>query len=128
MKINKFEDLDIWKESINLTKEIYHITSEGQFNKDFSFKDQIRRAIISISSNIAEGFDRNNNNELIRFLIISKGSIGEARSQFFIALEIGYISQEKFNDLNKKLKNLSKKIGGFINYLKQKKIKGEFTR
>jgi len=128
MKINKFEDLDIWKESINLTKEIYHITSEGQFNKDFSFKDQIRRAIISISSNIAEGFERNNNNELIRFLIISKGSIGEARSQFFIALEIGYISQEKFNDLNKKLKNLSKKIGGFINYLKQKKIKGEFTR
>jgi len=128
MKINKFEDLDIWKESINLTKEIYHITSEGQFNKDFSFKDQIRRAIISISSNIAEGFERNNNNELIRFLIISKGSIGEARSQFFIALEIGYISQEKFNDLNKKLKNLSKKIGGFINYLKQKKEKGEFTR
>jgi len=128
MKINNFEDLDIWKESINLTKEIYHITSEGQFNKDFSFKDQIRRAIISISSNIAEGFERNNNNELIRFLIISKGSIGEARSQFFIALEIGYISQEKFNDLNKKLKNLSKKIGGFINYLKQKKIKGEFTR
>jgi len=128
MKINKFEDLDIWKESISLVKEIYHITSEGQFNKDFSFKDQIRRAIISISSNIAEGFERNNNNELIRFLIISKGSIGEARSQFFIALEIGYISQEKFNDLNKKLKNLSKKIGGFINYLKQKKIKGEFTR
>ena len=128
MKINKFEDLDIWKESISLVKEIYHITSEGQFNKDFSFKDQIRRAIISISSNIAEGFERNNNNELIRFLIISKGSIGEARSQFFIALEIGYISQEKFNDLNKKLKNLSKKIGGFINYLKQKKEKGEFTR
>jgi len=128
MRINKFEDLDIWRESIGFAKEIYHITSKGKFNKDFSFKDQIRRAIISISSNIAEGFERNNNNEFRRFLIISKGSIGEARTQLYIALKIDYISQEQFNDLNRKLQDLSKKIGGFVNYLKQKKEKGEFVR
>ncbi|MDD3735386.1 MAG: four helix bundle protein [Candidatus Pacebacteria bacterium] len=128
MKINKFENLDIWQESINLTKEIYCITSKGKFYKDFSFKDQIRRAIVSVPSNIAEGFERNNNNEFIRFLLISKGSIGELRTQFYIALEIGYLSQEDFNDLDQKFKNLSKKIGGFINYLKRKKKNGDFIR
>ncbi|MFA5985764.1 MAG: four helix bundle protein [Parcubacteria group bacterium] len=79
MKINKFEELNIWKESLTLTKEIYETTARGFFVKDRGLQDQIRRAIVSISSNIVEGFEKNNNNEFVRFLKISKGSLGEVR-------------------------------------------------
>jgi four helix bundle protein len=68
MRITKFEDLKIWQIALKITKEIYDITSKKEFSKDFSLRDQIRRAIISVSSNIVEGFEKNNNNEFIRFL------------------------------------------------------------
>jgi len=126
MKITKFEDLPIWQEALRLTKEIYDVTSLGKFARDFSFRDQIRRATISISSNIAEGFEKSNNNEFIRFLRISKGSTGEVRNQLYIALAIGYISKAKFDRLNKDFKELSNQLGGFINYLCGKRSKGEF--
>lgn len=63
MKIEKFEDLEIWKLSLKITKDIYDLTSKGKFAKDFGLRDQIRRAIVSVSSNIVEGFEKNNNNE-----------------------------------------------------------------
>lgn len=126
MKYNTFMELPIWKESIVLGKEIYLLTSTGKFEKDYSFKDQIRRAVISISSNIAEGFERSNNNEFIRFLLIAKGSIGEVRSQLYFALALGYINKQTFDDLNNKFDSLGKQIGSFISYLKKKKD-GNFT-
>lgn len=127
MKITKFEDLQIWRLSLKITKAIYDLTSQGKFSRDFSLRDQIRRATISISSNIVEGFEKSNNNELIRFLNIAKGSIGEVRNQLYIALAIGYISKLKFEALNKQLVDLASQTGKFISYLKAKKKIGAFS-
>lgn len=126
MKITKFEDLKIWKLSLKITKIIYDLTSKGKFSKDFCLRDQIRRAIISVSSNIVEGFEKNNNNEFIRFLKIAKGSLGEVRNQLYITLEVDYITKSEFNDLNKQLIDLSNQIGSFINYLVTKRKNKEF--
>lgn len=128
MKITRFEDLNIWKESMVLTKEIYKTTSCTCFTKDRGLQDQIRRASISISSNIVEGFEKNNNNEFIRFLKISKGSIGEVRNQLHIALMINYITQDQFDHLNTNLDNLAKQVGGFIAYLQKKRENKEFLK
>ena len=93
MRVKSFEDLEIWKEARRLTTTIYRITSEGKFSKDFALRDQIRRAVIFIMSNIAEGFERGGNQEFVQFLYISKGSCGEVRSQFYTALDQGYLSE-----------------------------------
>ena len=107
MRIVKFEDLTIWKLSLRITKLIYDISANKYFVRDFGLKDQIRRAVVSISSNIVEGFEKNNNNEFIRYLKISKGSIGEVRNQLFIAKEVNYISPIEFNLINNLLLDLS---------------------
>jgi len=123
MKITKFEDLDIWKLSLTITKSIYDLTSKGNFARDFGLKDQIRRAIISVSSNIVEGFEKNNNNEFVRYLKISKGSCGEVRNQLYIALAVEYIQKNEFADLNGPLISLANQIGGLVHYLESKKKK-----
>lgn len=127
MKYKLFEELPIWRESIDLGKEIYLLTSSGRFEKDYSFKDQIRRAVLSISSNIAEGFERSNNNEFVRFLLIAKGSVGEVRSQLYFAFALEYINKQSFDHLNSRLESLAKQVGSFISYLKKTKKEGNFT-
>lgn len=126
MKIVKFEDLEIWKLSLKITKDIYNLTAKKEFSRDFGLKDQIQRAIVSVSSNIVEGFEKNNNNELIRFLRIAKGSAGETRNQLYIALAVNYITQQEFDKTNKDLENLVSQIGGFIVYLEKKRKNKEF--
>ncbi len=128
MKIKKFEDLPIWKSALELTKTVYDLTAQPKFSKDFVLRDQIRRAIISVSSNIVEGFEKNNNNEFIRYLKISKGSVGEVRNQLLIALTVGYISQTQFDKTNQELEDLANQIGGFISYLEKCRTEGKFTR
>ena len=128
MKINKFEDLPIWRLSLKLTKEIYDITSKKEFSRDFGLRDQIRRAIISVSSNIVEGFEKNNNNEFIRFLKIAKGSIGEVRNHLHIALVVKHIEQNEFDHLREETQALSMQIGGFIVYLETKRINKQFIK
>lgn len=128
MRINRFEDLTVWQKSLKLTKEIYNITSKGKFARDFSLRDQIRRAIISVSSNIVEGFERNNNNEFVRFLKISKGSAGEVRNQLYIAISMDYVSKRKFSKLNQEFIDLGNQIGKFITYLVKQKEKKLLTR
>jgi four helix bundle protein len=86
--MKSFEDLEIWKLSSEVALEIYKITNNEKFNKDYGLKEQIRRAVISISSNIVEGFERNGNNEFTHFLRIAKGSTGEVRSQLYIASKL----------------------------------------
>ncbi len=117
MKYKKFEELPIWKSSLQITKTIYDLTANMKWSKDFGLRDQIRRAIISVSSNIVEGFEKNNNNEFIRYLKISKGSLGEVRNQLYIALSIEYINKDIFKETNEKLENLAGQIGGLIIYL-----------
>lgn len=128
MRINRFEDLQIWRLSLSITKEIYDITSKKEFSKDFGLRDQIRRAIISVSSNIVEGFEKNNNNEFIRFLKIAKGSVGEVRNQLHIALAVNYITQGEFDRIYEETETLSKQIGGFIAYLEAKRKDKQFLK
>jgi len=119
MRITRFEDLKIWKLSLRITKLIYDISANKYFIRDFGLKDQIRRAVVSISSNTVEGFEKNNNNEFIRYLKITKGSIGEVRNQLFIAKEISYISLIEFNKINNLLLDLANQTGSFISYLEK---------
>ena len=126
MKITKFEDINIWKLALKITKIIYDISSQWKFSKDYWLKDQIRRATVSISSNIVEWFEKNNNNEFVRYLRISKWSCWEVRNQMYIALTINYINQAEFNKINDLLVDLSNQIGAFIVYLSKKKKEWEF--
>lgn len=117
MKYTKFEELPIWKEALALTKLVYDLLAKGIFAKDFGLRDQTRRAVVSISSNIVEGFEKNNNNEFIRYLKISKGSIGEVRNQLYIALSVGYITKTEFESVNSRLDKLARNVGALTGYL-----------
>jgi four helix bundle protein len=119
MKYHTFEELPIWQEAIKLAIIIYNISSCSPWNRDFGLRDQIRRAIVSVSSNIVEGFEKNGNNEFVRYLRIAKGSVGETRNHLYIALSVDYISKDEFEKLNYTLTQLARQIGGFIIYLKQ---------
>jgi four helix bundle protein len=123
MKVNSFEDLQVWKDSKILVKSIYQLTSDGKFNKDFGLREQIQRASVSIMNNIAEGFERNNNKEYIKFLGYSKGSAGEVRSMLYVANDLGYISQDSFNIHYQMAINIITQLSNFIKYLKSSSIK-----
>lgn len=123
-KIEKFEDLEIWRLSKELANQIYDLTSVGKFSQDYVLRDQIRRASISIFSNIAEGFERNGNKEFIHFLYIAKASCGEVRAQMSFANNRQYISQADFEKIYQNLISLSNQISGFIKYLRNSKLKG----
>ena len=114
MKIEHFEDIEAWKESRILVREIYFILKEV---KDFSFRDQIQRAALSIMTNIAEGFDRGTNREFIQFLVIARGSASEVRSLLYAGADIGYIDNSTFAQLYERCIKLTNLINGFIRYL-----------
>ncbi|MDO8741691.1 MAG: four helix bundle protein [Candidatus Roizmanbacteria bacterium] len=126
MKISKFEDLEIWKQSLTITRNVYDILSKKEFYLEFELKNQIKRAVISISSNIVEGFEKNNNNEFIRYLKIAKGSAGEVRNQIYISFIVKRISKDEFNSINESLLSLSNKIGSLIVYLENERKHGNF--
>ncbi|MBI2990679.1 MAG: four helix bundle protein [Deltaproteobacteria bacterium] len=125
MPVKYFEDLEVWKEGRRLTNRIYDVTEDTRFSRDFGLRDQIRRAAVSVMSNIAEGFERGGNQEFLQFLYIAKGSCGEVRSQLYVALDRGYIGQNEFNELFKSFKKLSVMISNLIDYLKSSRMKGE---
>lgn len=95
MSAKYFEDLEVWKLSRNLTNTIYSISNDGRFAKDYGLRDQIRRAAVSIMSNIAEGYERGGNKEFIQFMSISKASCGEVRSQLYVAMDQNYVGKTK---------------------------------
>jgi four helix bundle protein len=115
MKIERFEDIDAWKESRILVKNIYGIMENI---RDYGFRDQIQRAAISIMSNIAEGFDRGTNKEFIYFLLtIARGSVAEVRSLLYAAQDIGYLEQNECDRLQQCCFAIAKMINGSIRYL-----------
>lgn len=124
-KIESFEDLKVWQNARALAKDIFSMTQTTAFSKDFSLSNQINRSSSSVMDNIAEGFERGGNKELIQFLFIAKGSAGEVRSQLYQALDRNYINEETHNSLKEKALELSKQLSGFINYLKRSELKGE---
>lgn len=119
-KLNSFEEIISWKKARLFNKEIYLATENGMFKKDFDLVRQIRRASISISSNIAEGFERNTDKEFIYFLYVAKASAGEVRSQIYLAFDLNYISEELMKNLLSDVTEISKLIAGFIKYLENK--------
>ena len=122
--IERFEDLEVWRLAKDVANQIYDVTSFGKFSQDYVLRDQIRRAVVSIFSNIAEGFERNGNREFLQFLSIAKASCGEVRAQLIFAHDRDYIPQEQFESLASNLISLSNQLAGFIKYLRQAEIKG----
>ena len=119
MKIEKFEDIQAWQKWRELTNKIYEITRSESFNKDRWLRDQIRRASVSIVSNIAEWFERNTDKEFKQFLFIAKWSCGEVRSQLYILYDQWYIQEKAFADISNLCIEISKMISKFITYLNQ---------
>jgi four helix bundle protein len=116
-KIERFEDIKAWGMAKELVTLVYRLSADGKFAKDFGLRDQIRRASVSVMSNIAEGFERSSHKEFSRFLRMAKGSSGEVRSQLYVALELGYLDLADFEAVRIKAENVSKALSGFIGYL-----------
>lgn len=120
MKIKEFEDMKVWQEARTLVNQIYKSTSKQKFNNDFGLRDQIQRAAVSVMSNIAEGYERDSNKEFIRFLLYSKGSVGEVRSLLYVAQDLSYLTAEEFSKHYESVISIIKQISNFIKYLKQR--------
>lgn len=118
-----FEELNVYQLARNLTNEVYRISRQGPFAKDFGLSDQVRRASVSILSNIAEGFERGTRPEFIRFLYIAKGSCGEIRAQLEIARDQKYIPDADHIRLKTQARDISGKISNLIAHLKVSKVK-----
>ncbi len=124
MAVKYFEDLEVWKSARTLTRRIYALTVKASFSKDFGLRDQIRRASVSIMSNIAEGFERGGTQEFIQFLSIAKGSCGEVRCQLYIASDQDYLDKEEGIKLIDECRRLSIMINNLMEYLKGAGYKG----
>ena len=111
-RIEKFEDFIAWQKARQLTRDIYRATNLPAFSRDFGLKDQIRRAAVSIMSNIAEGFERGKPTEFHQFLSIAKGSCAELRSQLYVALDVDYLTQAQFQHLMSSAAETGQIIGG----------------
>ncbi len=115
--ITRFEEIQAWQTARELTKTIYAFTKQEGFNKDYGLRDQIRRAAVSIMSNIAEGFESRTDTQFIHFLSIAKGSAGEVRAQLFVALDQGYIMEAQFKNTVDQAEKCSRQLSKFISYL-----------
>jgi len=120
MKWTRFEDLDVWQSARTIVKKIYQLSNLKNFKSDWALRDQIRRAAISIMSNIAEGFSRFSSKEFTQFMTVAKGSIGEVRSQLYIALDQDYLNQDDFDLATEQLVKCEKMCSGLIRYLKNR--------
>ena len=118
--VERFEDIKAWQAARELVSAVYRVSGRGKFWKDFGLRDQIQRASVSVMANIAEGFERGSDKEFHRFLYIAKGSAGEVRSHLFVALDLGYVTSDEFDNLRAKAEDVAKTISGFITYLAPK--------
>ncbi|MHB8845876.1 MAG: four helix bundle protein [Nitrospirota bacterium] len=118
MSIKCFEDIICWQQARKLVSTIYDLTSSVKFNKDFGLKDQIQRASVSVMSNIAEGFGRGGNKELVQYLFIAKGSLAEVRSLLYVAKDLSYINESSFSTASKIASETDRLIGAFIKSIK----------
>jgi four helix bundle protein len=122
--IQNFEEIEAWQKARELGRAVYAFSGKGAFGRDYALRDQIRRSVISIISNIAEGFERGGSAEFSQFLAIAKGSAGEVEAQLYIALDQGYITEEEFNSIRAMALSTKKLISGLMKYLKQSGLKG----
>ncbi|MFZ5881430.1 MAG: four helix bundle protein [Chloroflexota bacterium] len=115
--ITRFEEIEAWKTARQLTNSVYAQTNQGAFSRDFGLRDQIRRASVSVMSNIAEGFESRTDVQFINFLGMARASAGEVRSQLYIALDQQYITDGQFKDAYALAETCARQIANFIKYL-----------
>ena len=115
--IKQFEEIHAWQTARDITKQVYQLGDQGKFSRDFGFRDQIRRAAVSVMSNIAEGFESNTQALFISYLGRAKASAGELRSQLYIAYDLKYISKDQFDILGEQIRVCSRQIYKFMKYL-----------
>ena len=123
-RIERFEDIESWKVAREAVNLVYEATNSEKVRRDFALCDQIRRAAISIPSNIAEGFERDGNKEFLQFLAVAKGSCGEVRAQLYVALDQNYVDQAVFDRIYERLLTTSRLISGMMRYLRQSELRG----
>jgi four helix bundle protein len=116
-RIAKFEDLKVWQKSMRLAEEVYRITKQREFARDWGLKDQVRRAAVSIPSNISEGYGRFTSKDFRHYLAVANGSANELRTQIQLAANIGYIDREESRRLVEKCVEVSKMLKAFRNTL-----------
>ena len=128
--IRRFEEIEAWKTARELTRSVYAMSGEGDFGRDFGLKDQMRRAAVSIMSNIAEGFESRTETLFIEFLGRAKGSSGELRAQGYVAHDAGYLDSDRLNKLQQQCETCSGQISRFMEYLRgtNKRMKSEGLR
>lgn len=117
---SSFEDLEVYKTTVKFTAKVYDLLKKSPLKEDFAMVDQMRRATISISNNISEGFERETDKELIRFLYFSKGSAGEVRNLFNLLEEIGYFKAVELVDYKNQVIDISKQLANYIKYVKKR--------
>jgi len=127
MALERFEELPVWKKAIDLALKTYTLTEQADFRGHGSLRDQIERAAVSVSNNIAEGFERGTTQELLTFLYIARGSAGEVRSMPCLLEQMPPFKNLKFRILDPKLmaENVSRQLRGFAGYLHNSDIKGQ---
>jgi len=118
MAYQDFKELRVWQEGKQLAIEVYKITGNARFSKDYGLRDQVQRAAVSIASNIAEGYERNSHKDFVRYLLIAKGSLSELRTQMEIASEIGHIDENVFEQIEDRCKKIT---GMLINLIKARR-------
>ena len=114
--MGNFKELSLWKYSKDLAVDIYKITDQGKFCKDYSLRDQMRRSSVSVPSNIAEGDDLNSDKQSVRYLYIARGSLAELRTQLMISREIDYLNNDEYLELEKRCEKISAMLVGLIKY------------
>jgi four helix bundle protein len=115
-----FEDLEVWRKSRTLAANVYSLSNKELFVKDFGLKDQMRRASVSILSNIAEGFERKSNKEFLYFLNVAKASAGELRAQTYLTLDLKYLTKNEFELILNDIIEISKMLYGLMKHLETK--------
>ena len=127
MQYQRFEDLPVWNSAIDLALKIYEFTSKPEFTRRFSLKDQIERAAVSVSNNIAEGFERGTTQELLTFLYIARGSAGEVRSMLCLVERLlAFVNlKSEISNLKSKAEGISRQLRGWANSLQSSEIKGQ---
>lgn len=117
--VERFEDLQAWQLARVVTRKVYAFSRDGAFSRDFGLRDQMRRAAVSILSNIAEGFERHAGKSFHQFLVIANGSTAELRAQLYVALDQGYISQDQFDDCRTDTIRIGKMLTSLMQYLRR---------
>jgi four helix bundle protein len=127
MKYDRFEQLPVWQAAIELAATVYTLTEKPQFRRQYSLRDQIERATVSVSSNIAEGFERGTKQELLTFLYIARGSAGEVRSMLCLLEKIPAFAgfAPEILNLKSRAESISKQLGAWVRSLRDSDLKGE---